>query len=106
MEKEFKNKCFTYSYDLKKRAVELYFEGTPRREISEHLGIKNERIVNEWVLKVERFGWEGIKDHRGLKKGINKGRPPKQKLSLEEENKRLKAENLYLKKLIEQKRGC
>lgn len=106
MGKEFKNKCFTYSYELKKKAVELYYEGYSRTEIAERLEIKNKRLINEWVVKVEKEGWDGIKDRRGQKKGAGKGRPPKRTLTLEEENQRLKAENLYLKKLLEQKRGC
>lgn len=106
MGKVFNNKTFTYSFDLKKEAVDLYYEGYSRTEIAERLGIKNKRLVNEWVGKVEKEGWEGIRDHRGRKRGIGKGRPRKQVLTLEEENQKLKAENLYLKKLLEQKRGC
>jgi transposase len=101
-----KNKFFTYSYDLKKEAVELYYAGYSRVDIAERFGIKNVRMVNEWVRKVEKEGWEGLKDRRGQTKGPGKGRPAKRTLTLEEENQRLKAENLYLKKLLEQKRGC
>jgi hypothetical protein len=52
------------------------------------------------------LGEEGLRDKRGAKKGMGKGRPRKTSLTLEEENQLLKAENLYLKKLLEQKRGC
>jgi predicted transcriptional regulator len=57
------------------------------------------------VNKYERLREERLKDKRGAKKGMGKGRPRKTSLTLEEENQILKSENLYLKKLLEQKRG-
>jgi transposase-like protein len=106
MGKKLINTCFTYSFELKKEAVELYLSGHSRKQIVSQLGIKNPRTVNEWVQKVQIEGWEGLQERRGLMKGSSKGRPKKVNLSLEEENKLLKAEILYLKKSIEQKRGC
>jgi transposase len=69
------------------------------------LKVKNQRMINEWVNKYERLRKERLKDKRGAKKGMGKGRPRKTSLTLEEENQILKSENLYLKKLLEQKRG-
>jgi transposase len=106
MRKKLINTFHTYSFDLKKEAVELYFSGHSRKQIVDQLGIKNPRLLNEWVRKIQKEGWDGITDRRGQMKGSNKGRPRKKNLSLEEENKLLKAEILYLKKSIEQKRGC
>ncbi|WP_163103572.1 transposase, partial [Peribacillus alkalitolerans] len=77
-----------------------------RSQIAEKLEIPTKKLINEWVLKYERLGEEGLKDNRGKKKGTGKGRPAKKNLTLEEEIQMLKAENLYLKKLLEQKRGC
>ncbi|MDE3839662.1 transposase [Bacillus methanolicus] len=106
MEPKFRNQCFTYSFELKMQAIQLYYSGYSRTEIAEMLKVKNKRLINEWVNKYERLGEEGLRDKRGAKKGMGKGRPRKTSLTLEEENQLLKAENLYLKKLLEQKRGC
>jgi transposase len=95
MERKFRNQCFTYSFELKIQAIQLYYSGYSRTEIE-----------GEEVNKYEKLGEEGLRDKRGAKKGMGKGRPRKTSLTLEEENQLLKAENLYLKKLLEQKRGC
>lgn len=96
----------TYSHTLKMKAVELYFNGFTRTEIAEICNITNKKMVNKWVDKYKQGGPEALKDKRGLKCGSEKGRIRKTALTLEEEIQRLKAENLYLKKLIDQKRGC
>jgi transposase len=87
-------------------AVNIYKSGYSRTEIAEMLKVKNKRMINEWVKKYDELKEEGLRDHRGTKKGSGKGRPRKTSLTLEEENQLLKAEALYLKKLLEQKRGC
>jgi transposase len=96
----------TYSYELKLKAIKLYFDGFTRTEIAEECNITNKKMVNHWVNKYKQGGPNALKDKRGLKRGMDKGRKRKITLTLEEENERLKAENLYLKKLIDQKRGC
>ena len=61
--------------------------------------------VYQWVRKLEENGEQGLTDHRGRKKPLEE-RTPEDKLRLkiqqmERENERLRAENLFLKKLEE-----
>lgn len=94
--KEKKHK--TYSFDLKKKIVELYLEGHSAAELAQEYGISNRRSVNDWVMKVQTTGtYDSLKDRRGL---ANAGQPRERKQSLEEENERLRMEIYYLKKLI------
>ena len=90
-----------YDFQMKKEVVELYFEGYSAVELTERFKLGNRRRVSEWAKKVRDAGtMEALKDTRGL---ANKGRTKKKKETIEEENERLKLENLYLKKLIELK---
>jgi transposase-like protein len=45
---------FTYSFELKMQAIELYYSGYSRTEIAEMLTVKNKRMMNEWVNKYEK----------------------------------------------------
>lgn len=91
----------TYTYEVKKKAVELFFEGHPPEYIMEKFEIKNRRSVYEWVEKVRNENsFDALLDKRGLS---NKDR--KKKETVEEEIERLKLENLYLKKLLQLRKG-
>jgi hypothetical protein len=50
--------------------------------------------------RFNEFGEDGLRERRGTTRGLQKGRPRKRQLSLEEENQRLKAEVEFLKKLL------
>jgi transposase-like protein len=50
------NSFHTYSFDLKKKAVESYLSGESRKQIVEQFEIKNPRLLNEWVRKVQKEG--------------------------------------------------
>jgi transposase-like protein len=54
MGKKLINKHHTYSYELKKKAVELYHKGYSRGEIADRFYIKNVRLVNAWVRKLKK----------------------------------------------------
>jgi transposase-like protein len=56
MEPIFRNKCITYSFELKMQAVQLYYSGYSRTEIAEMLKVKNKRMINEWVNKIKDSG--------------------------------------------------
>lgn len=54
--------------------------------------------------RYEEFGMEGLKERRGSVKSPLRGRPKKNFNSIEEEMEKLKAENEYLKKLLESRK--
>lgn len=91
----------TYSYELKKKAVELYLEGHPAVKIAEENGIKNRRRITEWVEIVRKTGdYSSLHSRRGH---ANAGKERVHEMTHEEENARLRLEIHYLKKLMELK---
>lgn len=95
-------KTRTYSYDLKKQVVQMYFEGYTVMDLIKKFNIKNRRTVYDWTAKVREFGYEGLYDTRGSR---STGKKKKEHETTEEKYKRLELENLYLKKLLDLKRG-
>jgi len=92
----------SYSFETKKKAVELYFEGRSAITIAKEFHLSSDRIVQEWSKKVrDANSFEVLKNRRGRKKQSEE----KRKETLEEENERLRIENLYLKKLLELRKG-
>lgn len=53
-----------------------------------------------WCKKYREFGIESLEEQRGSCKGSSKGRPRTKELSKDDEILKLKAENEYLKKLL------
>lgn len=95
-----KNK--TYSFEIKLKAVKMYLEdGIGSTTIARELELSSEKRVTLWVKRFKEFGDAGLKEQRGRFRGMNKGRPRKQELTLEQENQKLKAEVEYLKKLLQ-----
>lgn len=91
-----------YSFEIKKKAVELYFEGQSAITIAKENNISSDRRVLAWSKKVrEANSFEVLRDTRGRRKQPVKN----QKETLEEENERLRIENLYLKKLLDLRKG-
>lgn len=92
-----------YSYELKKEMVELYFEGHSAEELAKKHNIGHRSRINEWVRAVRKAGtFDVLKPYQGQ---IIEKLPKEKKLSLEKENERLALENLYLKKLLELRKG-
>jgi len=89
----------TYTAEEKFEVVDNYLNnGWTQREIFSHYQISNS-MLQRWLNHYKREGLPGLEEKRGKSFGIGKGRPRKHPLSLEEENKRLRAENEFLKKL-------
>lgn len=92
-----------YTFEQKKKAVELYFEGQSAVMIANEHGISGRRRILEWVKLVkDTKSFEVLKEN-------HRGRPIKERTrdeeTLQEEVNRLKMENLYLKKLLDLKKG-
>jgi transposase-like protein len=55
----------TYSFDLKKKAVELCIQGKSQSQVANELGILNRSQVQKWKTDFDRLGEAGLLDHRG-----------------------------------------
>ena len=94
-------KNMSYSFDIKFKAVRMYLEeGIGRTTFAKELNLSSNKRVLLWVKRYNEFGEDGLRERRGITRGLQKGRPRKRQLSLEEENQRLKAEVEFLKKLL------
>jgi len=94
-----------YSKETKLKAVKRYLnDGLSYQAVADEMGIKSKTQVDRWVKKFKKLGGSVFDNE---KRGRIKGFSPKSKLSkkdflsLEEENKHLKMEVEYLKKLNE-----
>lgn len=91
----------TYSKELKMQAVQLYLEGElSYQAVAKELGIADDRSVRRWIRHYENEGTKGLEEKRGKSTHPRKGRPRKHPASLEEEVRRLRAENEFLKKWL------
>lgn len=96
------NRNFNYSPELKLQAVKLYLDGQPCKSICEQLNIQDPKRIYIWTKAYQENGKSVFIDGRG-KQATG---PPKTKfMDLEEELEYLRAQNLWLKKSIERKRG-
>ncbi|KJE28081.1 ATPase subunit of terminase family protein [Geobacillus kaustophilus] len=76
-------------------------EGWGYKRICQELAIPCTKTIRLWIKRYREHGRKGLEERRGTSKSPFKGSPRKKECSLEEENRRLKAENDYLKKLRE-----
>src|SRR5699024_222086 len=94
-----------YRYQLKKKVVQLYYEGQSVSKLTEEYDLSHRNRIYEWPDKVIGEGYEALIDQRGKK---SQGRPSIQELDedgLRRENEHLKLQVLYLKKLLDLERG-
>ncbi|MFB5197373.1 helix-turn-helix domain-containing protein [Neobacillus sp. KR4-4] len=93
-------KFINYSFEYKLAAVKEYFEGEMGyKALAKELGLPDHSYIRRWVNKYKELGEAGLDDRRGKSNSPFKGRPRTRPLSLEEENRILKMENEFLKKL-------
>ena len=82
-----------YPLEVKLEAIRLWEEeGLPQKEITERLEIRDPGRVKTWLRIYRREGEAGLKKTR-------RGRPKKDRNSLEERIKQLEMENTLLKAL-------
>ena len=78
-------KNINYSFDIKLKAVKMYLlEGIGSPTIAKELGLSCNKRVLLWVKRYNELGEYGLKERRGTTRGLQKGRPRKRELSLEE----------------------
>jgi transposase len=83
----------TYSFELKKKAVEMRLQGIPKAKVAEELGIQDISRLKVWMRKYRKEGFSGLVDRRGRRKEY--------KEDLERRLKWLEMENEVLKKWFE-----
>jgi transposase len=82
-----------YPLKTKLEAIRLFEEeGLTKKEITEQLGIRDPRRVKVWLSIYRKEGEQGLKKPR-------RGRPKKDRNSLEERIRQLEMENTLLKAL-------
>ncbi|PWJ98174.1 helix-turn-helix domain-containing protein [Tumebacillus permanentifrigoris] len=93
----------TYTFDEKLQAITLYYQNELScQEIADKLNIPSSTTVKRWVKHFEAEGEAGLEEKRGKALGIvtGKGRPRTRPETPEQEMKRLRAENEFLKKWL------
>jgi transposase len=98
----------TYSKEYKLNAVEMYLSGEHGGydSITAKLGLPSKVMIRRWVKNYREFGEEGLAERRGTTRLPGTGRPrTKKPLTLEEEVAYLRAQNYFLKKLWEKRKG-
>lgn len=94
-------KNINYSFEIKLKAVKMYLEeGIGSPTVAKELNLSSNKRVLLWVKRYNEFGEEGLRERRGITQRFQKDGSRKRKISLEEENQRLKAEVDFLKKLL------
>lgn len=93
----------TYSVDFKINTIERYNSGDEGgvKALSKKLGFRSHNMLTRWLKSYNEFGIAGLEDKRGKTPAPMRGRPKKYYDSPEEEILKLRAENEYLKKLLE-----
>ncbi|MDO4589087.1 MAG: transposase [Fusobacterium sp.] len=87
-----------YTKELKLKAVKLYLSSNISAvSIAKSLDIKSDTQIHNWVKKYNQLGEKVFDDKKVVKQ--YKSKKSKRLLSLKKENKILKIENEYLKKL-------
>lgn len=92
-----------YTNEFKLNAVKMYLSGEHGGidTIYPKLGLRSSKQLRDWVKKYRILGIDGLENMTGKFKGLNKGRPRKKELTIDEEILRLRAENDYLKGLLD-----
>ncbi|WP_040953173.1 helix-turn-helix domain-containing protein [Gorillibacterium massiliense] len=81
----------TYSFETKKKAIEMRLQGMTKQKVAEALGIEDIGRLKIWMRRFKQMGDYGLMDHRG-----------KRKKYIDEDRyvKRLELENAVLKKWL------
>jgi transposase-like protein len=82
----------TYSFELKKKAVEMRLQGIPKAKVAEELGIQDVGRLKVWMRKFREEGDFGLMERRGRRQEYK---------DQDRLVRRLKLENDVLKKWLE-----
>ena len=104
-----------HGYDILRTSKNRIFTKEEKERISNRVLINNESacsvaidegllsqgILQNWIKKYNDMGYNIVERKRGRSPTMNKKDKPKKSETIEEENERLKKENLYLKAELE-----
>lgn len=85
-------KHITYSFELKKKAIEMRLNGMTKKQVAEELGIHDLDRLKIWMRKYKAEGEFGLVDQRGRREKY---------VDRERYIRKLEVENLALKKVYE-----
>ena len=95
-------KCHEYSFEIKKKAVQMVLDGHSRYQTMFQLGIKDRKRLRIWIKRYEEQGWKGLKYDGNANKYFQTGyRGTKRTKALEEEILSLKKQIQTLEVEIE-----
>ncbi len=100
-------KAHAYSFEIKKKAVQMVLDGESRYQVMFKLGIQDRKCIRKWVLKYENGGWNALKEDKNANKyfqvgyrGTNRTKALEDEIvSLRKQIQILEAEVDYLKKV-------
>lgn len=91
----------SYSNYEKEQIINRVINGESIISVAIDEGIKSKSMLSHWVQKYKENGYNIVERKRGRSPTMNKKDKPKKSETIEEENERLKKENLYLKAELE-----
>ena len=96
-----KNKI--YSKDFKQEAIDrVLINNETVMSVAIDIGLPSDGLLQNWIKKYKEMGYNIVERKRGRSPTMQrKDLKPKTKETIEEENERLKKENLYLKAELE-----
>lgn len=61
-------KFLSYSFDTKKKAIEMRLQGMTKQKVAEVLGIEDLGRLKVWMSRYKKMGEFGLMDHRGRRR--------------------------------------
>lgn len=98
---EILNKRKSYKRYEKEQAINRVINGESIISVAIDEGIKSKSMLSHWVQKYKENGYNIVERERGRPAMKKESKKTVNKETIEEENKRLKEENLYLKAELE-----
>ena len=96
-----KDKNRYYTQEAKEKLIQRVLNGESVRSVALDEGLTSFGLLSTWVKKYIENGYNIVERKRGRPTMNKKELKPKKNGTLEEENERLKKENLYLKAELE-----
>ncbi|WP_028551828.1 helix-turn-helix domain-containing protein, partial [Paenibacillus sp. UNC451MF] len=62
-------KLTTYSFEIRKKAIEMRLQGMTKAKVAEELGIADVGRLKVWMRRYKQMGEFGLLDTRGKRKG-------------------------------------
>ena len=92
-----------YPKDFKQEAINrVLLNNEAIQTVAIDIGLPNDGMLHNWIKKYKEIGYNIVEQKRGRSPTMpKKDLKPKLKETIEEENERLKKENLYLKAELE-----